>query len=131
MRTLLIAAAAAFALSGCMTVAKTTGKAAALPFKATYHTGKMAGKGVLGTAKLAGRSAVATGKGVYYVGTVPVKITDSALDTSAKVLTVTTQAVDLTGKVVTTSRDINAARLDLELDNIRRAKNIVSVVIDA
>jgi hypothetical protein len=107
-------------MSGCMTVAKTTGSVAALPFKATYHTGKAVGKGVIGT-----------GKAVYYVGSVPVKITDKALDTSIKVLTVTTKMVDLSGKVVTVSRQIQASQLEAELSGLSRATNVLSVVVDA
>ena len=131
MRHILMAGLAAFALSSCMTVAKTTGKAAALPFKAAYHTGRLTGKGVVGTTNFVEKSTFATGKGVYYVGSVPVKITDQALDSSIKVLTVTTQVVDLTGKVVTVSRNIQAAQLDNELMNIRHASNIISVTVDA
>jgi len=131
MRQILVAGLAGFALTGCMTVAKTTGKAVALPFKATYHTGKTVGKGVVGTTKMVGKGAFATGKGVYYVGSVPVKITDQALDTTTQVLTVTTQLVDLSGSVVTVSRQISAAKLDDELFNLKRASNVVSVIIDA
>ncbi len=142
-RTLICAAvvAAAVPLAGCSTVAKTTGKAVALPFKGAYHgtkaVGKGAyygtkavGKGVYGTTKFVGKSVIATGKGVYYVGMVPVKITDKALDTTAKVLSVTTQAVDLTGKVVVTTRHIQAARLDAELAGLRSAKNVMGVIVD-
>ncbi len=88
-------------------------------------------KGVVGTTNFVGKSTFATSKDVYYVGSVPVKITDQALDSSIKVLTVTTQVVDLTGKVVTVSRNIQAAQLDNELMNIRRAGNIISVTVDA
>ena len=148
----LIISACAVSLSGCQ-IAKTTGKVAALPFKAAYkttefagktvfktgelagksvyYTGKYAGKGVYETGKFAGKSVIAMGKGVYYVGTVPVKITDKALDTTAKVLTVTTQAIDASGKVVTTARQIQAAELNAELAAIKGATNILGVVVDA
>lgn len=131
MRHFLIISFAALSLTGCMTVAKTTGKAAALPFKATYFTGKTVGKGVVGTTKMVGKGAFATGKGVYYVGSVPVKITDKALDTTTKILIMTTQVMDLSGSVLTVTRQIQAAQLDAELLNIRRARNVVSVIIDA
>lgn len=121
---------ASFALPGCI-VAKTTGKVAALPFKAAYGTTKFAGKSVYHTGRLAGKTVMATGKGVYYVGSVPVKITDKALDTTTKVLTVTTQVVGLGGKVMTVSRQISASQLDTELAGIRASANILSVVIDA
>ena len=78
-----------------------------------------------------GEGLWATGKGVYYVGSVPVKVTNAALDTTAKVLTITTQAVDLSGKVVTVSRNVNAARLDAELAGIKAASNVLSVFVDA
>lgn len=107
-------------LSGCMTVAKTTGSVAALPFKATYHTGKMVGKGVIGT-----------GKAVYYVGSVPVKITDRAMDSTVQVLTITTKTVDAAGKIVSLSRDIQAYQLNSELANLKRASNIIEVIVDA
>lgn len=131
MRHFMIMGVAAICLSGCSTVAKTTGKAVALPFKATYFTGKTVGRGVVGTTKFVGKGAYATGKGIYYIGSVPVKITDKALDTTTKVLVLTTTMVDLTGKVFTVSRHIKAAQLDAELVGLRTAKNIVSVVIDA
>lgn len=127
---LLIAAAAVTALSGCA-VARTTGKVVSAPVKGAYHVTKFAGKTVYGTGKVVGKGLIATGKGVYYIGSVPVKITDAALDTSIKVLTVTTQMVDLTGSVVTTSRQISAAQLDAELAMIKRSKNILSVIVDA
>ena len=138
----------AIALSGCQ-VAKTTGKVAALPFKAVYKTGEFAGKtvyktgelagksvyytgkGVYKTGEFAGKTVVAAGKGVYYVGTVPVKITDKALDTTAKVLTITTQAVDVSGKVITTARTIQSAELEAELAAVKGATNILSVIVDA
>ena len=143
-----LAGFSAMALSGCQ-IAKTTGKVAALPFKAVYKTGEFAGKTVYKTGELAGKSVYYTGKGVYktgefagkttvkaakgiyYVGTVPVKITDKALDTSAKVLSVTTQALDVGGKVVTTARTIQSAELEAELAAIKGATNILSVVVDA
>lgn len=116
-RIIMLAAAGAL-LSGCA-VAKTTGKVAALPFKGAYYA-------VKGT----GKAAWATGKGIYYVGTVPVKITDKALDTTAKVLQVTTQAVDATGKVVTVSRQIQSAELNAELAAIKGASGVLSVMVD-
>ncbi len=144
----LLAGCSAVILSGCQ-VAKTTGKVAALPFKAVYKTGEFAGKtvyktgelagksvyytgkGVYKTGEFAGKTAVAAGKGVYYVGTVPVKITDKALDTTAKVLTVTTQAVDVSGKVITTARTIQATELEAELAALKGANNILKVIVDA
>ena len=98
--------------------------------KAVVGTTKFAGKTVYGTGKLAGKSVWATGKGVYYIGTVPVKITDKALDTSAKVLSLTTQSLDAAGKVVTLTREIQATQLDAELGAIKGAKGVLSVVVD-
>jgi len=93
-------------------------------------TTKLVGKTVVGGTKLAGKGAIATGKGVYYIGSIPVKVTDAALDTTARVLSITTQTVDLTGKVVTLTKDINAARLNAELAGLKTAKNVISVFID-
>ncbi len=139
-------------LTGCG-VAKTTGKVAALPFKAVYkttefagksvyHTGRFAGKTVMGTGEMAGKTVYgtgkfaaktveSTGKGIYYIGTVPVKITDKALDTTAKVLTITTQVADVSGKVVEMSRTIQAAELETELMAIKGASNVLKVFVDA
>jgi len=105
-------------------------KIVTVPAKGVYETTKFVGKAAVGTTKLVGKGLWATGKGVYYVGTVPVKVTNAALDTTAKVLTVTTQAVDTAGSVVTLSKDIAATRLDAELAGIKTAKNILSVVVD-
>jgi hypothetical protein len=155
----LIAGISALTLSGCQ-VAKTTGKVAALPFKAVYKTGEFAGKtvyktgelagktvyktgelagksvyytgkGIYKTGEFAGKTAIQAGKGIYYIGTVPVKITDKALDTTAKVLTVTTQAMDVTGNVLTTARTIQSVELEAELAALKGAKGILNVVVDA
>jgi len=144
MTTLLIAS---FGLSSCG-----VHKIVTVPVKGVYETTKFVGKAAVdttmfvgeaavGTTKFVGETAIdgtkmvgkglwATGKGVYYIGTVPVKITNAALDTSAKVLTLTTQAVDAAGSVVTVSRDIAALRLDAELAGLKTAKNILSVIVD-
>ena len=129
LKTAALCASMALFFSGCAVV-KTTGKVAALPVKAAYGTTKFAGKAVYGTGKAVGKGVIATGKGVYYIGSVPVKITDKALDTTAKVLKITTQAVDLSGKVVTVSRDIQATQLDAELQALRGMKGLLSVFVD-
>lgn len=105
-------------------------KTTELAGKSVYHTGRIAGTGIYETGKFAGKSTIAVGKGVYYVGSVPVKIADGALDTTARILTITTQAVDLTGKVVTVARDIQAIELDAELKLLKHSKDILGVLIE-
>ena len=122
MATLLIAS---FGLSSCG-----VHKIVTVPVKGVYETTKFVGKTAVGGTKMVGKGLWATGKGVYYVGTVPVKVTNAALDTTAKVLTVTTQAVDTAGSVVTVSKDIAATRLDAELAGLKTAKTILSVMVD-
>ena len=61
-------------LSSC-TAARVAGKAVTLPVKAAYHTVRLTGTGV-----------VAAGRGLYYVGRVPVKISAAALSTAATTL---------------------------------------------
>lgn len=131
MRLFTVIIAGLLMLPGCTTMAKATGDVVSMPFKATYHTGRLAGKGVVGTGKFVGKGVYNTGKGVYYVGRVPVRITDQALDTSSKVLKVTSQVVTLSGKVATVSHRIQASELEAELAGIRAATNILSVTIDA
>ncbi|MGB0906580.1 MAG: hypothetical protein ACPGVT_03720 [Maricaulaceae bacterium] len=145
----LILASTATLLNGCM-AAKMTTAAVTLPVKAVYKTGKFAGKGVYYTGKAIGKGTIKTskfaandvypvgkaagknvGKGIYYVGKIPVQITDKALDTSAKILSITTQTVDLAGKTVVLSREIQASKLDSELGKLKTAKNIISVFVDA
>ncbi len=127
-------------LGGC-TVAKTTGKIASLPFKAVYKTGELGAKGVYYAGKgagtvvyttgmFAGKGVYYTGKGTYHVAKVPVSVTNAALDTSVKVLTVTTQIVDLSGKVVTVSRTLQRSEVDAYINQARGAANIVSILVD-
>ncbi len=134
------AALLAVLLSGCA-VAKATGKVATLPFKAVYKTGEYATKGVYHTGKAVGTGVYHTGmfagKGVYYTGKgavevikVPIKVTNAALDTSAKVLTVTTQVVDLSGKVVTVSRTLQRSEVDGYVTQAKGAANVVGILID-
>ena len=127
-------------LSGCV-VARTTGKVAALPFKAVYKTGELGAKGiyyagkgtgtvVYTTGMFAGKGVYYTGKGTYHVAKVPVSVTNAALDTSAKILTVTTQVVDLSGKIVTVSRTLQRSEVDTYINQARGAANIVSILVD-
>lgn len=138
----------AVASTGLLTGCKTAGKVATAPFKATYavgkgvvntggavggaaiDTGEFVGKGVYGTGKFIGEGVYTVGKGVYYVGSVPVKITDAALDTTEQVLRITTTMVDLTGKTVTVAKDIQAIHLNNELAKFKTAKNVLSVFVD-
>lgn len=133
-----------FMLSGC----KTTGKVVSAPFKGAYavgkgaadvtgavggaaiDTGKFVGGAAIDTGKFAGKSAYTVGKGVYYVGSVPVKITDAALDTTERVLRITSHVVDLSGKTVTVVKDIQSVQLNNELMKIKAAKNVLSVFVD-
>lgn len=130
-------------LGGCSTV-KTVGKVASFPVKAAYKTGELTGKGVvgtgkgvIGTGKIAGKGVYHTGKGayktgraVYNVAKVPVQITNAALDTSVKVLTVTTQVVDLGGKVVAVSRTMNRAEVDGYIQSAKGAANVLGILVD-
>lgn len=129
-------AVASLGLSSCAAT-----KIVTAPVKAAVGTTKFVGKAAVGTTKAVGKTAIggtkmvgkglwATGKGIYYVGSVPVKITDAALDTTARMLSITTQVVDLTGKVVSVTRVVNAARLDAELAGLKSATNVLSVMVD-
>lgn len=123
LRTLCVIAVFGVGLSACSTVktvGKATGAVAAFPFKAVYKTGELTTKGLYNT-----------GKGVYHVATVPVKMTNAALDTGAKVLTVTTKVVDLSGKVIEVSRNIERAEVDAYVNKARGATNVLSVLVDA
>ena len=116
-------------LSGCG-VAKTTAKAATLPFKAGYEVANTTGKVAWGTTKFTAKGIYTVGKGVYYVGSVPVKITDAALETTDRLLRITTRAVDLSGRVVTVTRDIQRVQLENELLKYKGAKNVLEVFVD-
>jgi len=128
--TVIMGVIAAFGLSGCLAT-KTAGFVAGTTAKTAYKTGEFATKGVIGTGKLAGAGLIGAGKSVYYIGKIPVDITDRALKTTSGILTVTTQTVDLTGKVVSVSRDIQAYKLEGELSKIRGVRNILRVSVDA
>jgi len=129
-------AIAGFGLSSCG-----VHKIVTVPAKAAVGTTKFVGKAAVGTTKVVGKTAIggtkmvgkglwATGKGVYYVGSVPVKITDAALTTTARLLSITTQVVDLSGKIVTVTRVVSAARLEAELAGLKTATNVLSVLVD-
>ena len=112
---------------GVVNTGEMAGKGVYYTGKGAYHTGELAGKGAYYT----GKGAYHTGKAVYYVGTVPVEITDRALDTTSKVLTVTTQAVDLAGKAVVYTKQIQAANLEAELERLKAIRGIVRIFVDA
>jgi len=151
-KLLMMTAVMGLMLGGCA-VAKTTGAVITAPVKlagktvemtgkgafgatkltgqAVAGTGKFAGKTVIGTGKIAGKTVIGATKGVYYMGSTPVHIANGALDTSTKVLRVTTQMVDLSGKVVSVSRDIQAIQLETELMKYRGAANVLKIAVNA
>lgn len=140
-RNIIISAICSASLFGGCTVAKVTGKAAALPFKAAYKTGEYTTKGVYLTGQGAGtvtyHTGMFTGKGVYYAGKgtynvarVPIRVTNAALDTSIKVLTVTTQVVDLSGKAVTLSRTLPRSEVDGYIVQAKNAANVLDIFVD-
>lgn len=141
--------------AGC----KTTGKVVSAPFKGAYavgkgtaktvgtvggaaidtgefvggaaiDTGEFVGGAAIDTGEFVGKSAYGVGKGVYYVGSVPVKITDAALDTTERMLRITSHVVDLSGKTVTVVKDIQAVQLNNELKKYKGAKNVLGVLVD-
>jgi len=141
MRKFLISIVCATGLLGGCAAAKVTGQAAALPFKAVYKTGEYTAKGVYYTGRgagtvayhsgmFAGKGVYYTGKGAYNVAKVPVKVTNAALDSSAKVLTVTTQVVDLSGKVVSVSRTLQRSEVDGYVMQARGAANVLDIFVD-
>ena len=151
-RLTVIAIISTLALGGCA-VAKTTGAVITAPVKVAGKTAALTGKGVIGatkltgktaigatkltgntiagTGKIAGKTVIGAGKGVYYIGSTPVHIANGALDTSNKILRVTTQSVDRAGKVVSVSRDIQAIHLETELIKYRGAANVLSIAVNA
>jgi len=110
---------------------KTVYKTGEVAGKSVYYSGKYTAKGVYKAGKFTGNRVLDTGKGVYFIGSIPVKITNEALDTSVKVLTVTTKTVGLGGKVITTTRKIQANELEAELMAIRGASNVLNVLVKA
>lgn len=124
-------------VSACSTV----GDVATLPVQAIYKTGELAGKGVYYTGRGAGSAIYntgrITGKGVYYTGRsvyntakVPVKITNSALNTSIKFLTVTTKVVSLSGKVANVSRTMQRSEVDGYIAQAKGATNVLGILVD-
>ncbi|MEL6567977.1 MAG: hypothetical protein AAFQ22_06125 [Pseudomonadota bacterium] len=89
------------------------------PAKAAYEGVKLAGKGVY-----------YTGYGAYKVGEFTVWAADGALDGTERTLRLIILTADATGAVVRTTREINAARLDAELEALRRTEGIVEVIVE-
>jgi hypothetical protein len=110
---------------------KTVYKTGEIAGKSVYYTGKHTANGAYKVGKFTGNRVLDTGKGLYYIGSIPVKITNEALNTSVKVLTVTTKTVGLGGKVITTTRKIQANELEAELMAIKGAGNVLNVLVKA
>ncbi|PHR94124.1 MAG: hypothetical protein COA69_00575 [Robiginitomaculum sp.] len=125
----------------CVSACSTIGDVATFPVQAVYKTGELAGKGIYYTGRGAGSAVYntgrITGKGVYYTGRgvyntvkVPVKITNSALNTSIQFLTVTTKVVDLSGKVANISRTMQRSEVDGYIAQAKGATNVLGILVD-
>lgn len=99
--------------------------------KGVYYTGKYAGQGVLGTLEMTGNGLVKTGRGLYYLGTVPLKVTESALTTASGVLTVTVRVLDAAGRIVELKKDIEMMALSSEIQLLKSVPNLVDVLLDS
>lgn len=123
-------------LAGC-TAAKVATKAVTLPAKMAWETGKLAGKTVWYTGKGTYYVGKYGGKGLIYVGSVPVQITQAALDTTAELLSITTSALDLSGQLITLNRIVPTTQLERELRALdasiramRSIREIIAVTVD-
>lgn len=99
--------------------------------KGVYYTGKYAGKGVLGTLDVAGNGLVKTGRGLYYMGTVPLKVTESALTTASGALNITVRVLDAAGQVVELKKNIEMMALSSELELLKQVPNLLDVLLDS
>ncbi len=123
-------------LGGC-TAAKVAGKVVAAPVKVAWKGGKMAGKGIWYTGKGTYYVTKYGGQGLILVGSVPVQITQAALETTSDVLAVTAQAIDVTGALITITLTVSSSELQRELENLEltlrafhAARDIVAVTVD-
>ncbi|MFM2423028.1 MAG: hypothetical protein RL291_1558 [Pseudomonadota bacterium] len=117
---------------------------AAMLASAPLLSGCIVAKGAVGAVKITGKSIYYAGKGAWmlgkgavYVAGVPLKVTNAALDTSAKFLTVTVLTVDLAGELVETtsivareSVDAELKALDTTLKTAKTVREVVSVTVD-
>ncbi len=99
--------------------------------KGVYYTGKYTGKGVLGTLEMTGNGLVKSGHGLYYMGTVPLKVTESALSTASGALTITVRVLDAAGRVVELKKNIEMMALSSEIQLLKSVPNLVDVLLDS
>ena len=81
-------------------------------------------------AKLAGKTVYYAGKGVYEVGKLTIKLADGVLDGTERMLRHTILTAEATGAVVRTTREINAAALEMDLAAIEKSGKATEVIVE-
>lgn len=126
-----------YAAIGSYEGTKLAGKGVYYAGKGTYDVGAFGakgvyytGKGVVATLEATGNGIEKVGHGVYYIGMVPLKVTNQALNTVEDVLTITVRVVDTAGRVADLTKKIQTIQLDAELAAIRAVPNVLEVLLD-
>lgn len=120
-RTISAGLALLVCLSAC-TAARSTAKVVTFPVKAAWMTGK----GVY----ITGKGVYKVGEGIYRVGSIPVRLTQRAMNTASDVLLFTTRIADTAGRVVETTRLIRTVELESQLAALKGVRNVIEVIID-
>ncbi len=96
-----------------------------------YAAGKYTALGVLETMELTGRGVRKVANGVYYIGSIPLRVTERALNVADRVLTITVRITDLAGRVVELAKDVTALQLEAELAFLQGVPEVLDVLLDA
>lgn len=97
--------------------------------KGVYYTGKFAGTSVVNLVEATGVGLTKVGHGVYYLGSVPLKVTDAVLTTAETALDVTVLVVDTAGQVVELRKRIDALALSAELEALKQVPNLLEIAL--
>lgn len=129
-----------FTANGAWEAGKLTGKSVYYGGKGAYEVGEFGAKGVYYTGKFAGTSVInlveasgvglqKVGHGMYYLGSVPLKVTDAVLTTAETALDVTVLVVDAAGQVVELRKRIDALALSAELEALKQVPNLIEIAL--
>jgi hypothetical protein len=98
---------------------------------AAYTIGKYSVGGVLNTMEMAGHGVRKVADGLYYLGSIPVRVTERALNTTDRLLRISVRIVDTAGRIVELAKDVSALQLESELGFLKNIAGIAELVLES
>jgi hypothetical protein len=96
-----------------------------------YNTGKCTAAAILNTMEMAGNGVRQVARGLYYLGAIPLRMTERLLYAANDVIDITVRVLDTAGRVIELTKRVQALALESELAFLRDVPDLVDILLDS